>query len=392
MATARARRSAALAVALLGALLVPLTGPAVTADAADTCGTVEPEVDAPPDLTTPSPNPWGCDDTTPPDTAVTSMSPVPTAGGWTREDSVTFEFHEVVADGDPGPWAFACRLEGPGRTAGFQDCTSPTTYTGLTDTGATPYRFSVYAIDAHDTAILFTGTPVDTTDDEPLTDHDDDSQSPATRTWQQDTLAPNTFAFDHFDDALRPDWPMAESPDVPFTLGATPGVVGYRCTLNERAVPCADGRTTLRSLSGGNKTFRATAVDAAGNVDTTPAVARFSVPSDLVATPGWRTVRERGHFAGDFLEARKFGAQVTAPGRNVRELRLIAPRGPGLGRVQVRVGSSPWRTVNLRGATRERFHVYVVRDQYAPMLSGTIRVRVASAGQPVRVDAVLARR
>ena len=390
MATTRARRSGALAVALLGALLLPLTGPGVTAGAADTC-TLEPEPGVLPDPT--AANPWGCDDVIRPGVTITAMSPEPTSGGWTTRDSVTFAFHEVVTDGDPGPWAFKCRLEGPGQSAGFQDCTSPKAYTGLTDTGTTGYRFSVYAVDVHDAAIIFTGNPALTTDDEdPVAVPDDGSQAPATRSWKQDTLSPNTYAFDYFADEIRPDWPMAESQDVKFTLAASQQVAAYRCRLNDQVVACDGGSTTFTSLSPGNKTLRVAAVDAAGNVDATPAVETFSVPRDLVATSGWRTVRAGGHFAGDYLEARRFGTQVTAPGRNVRELRLIAPRGPGLGKVQVRVGSGPWLTVNLQGATNERFHVYVVRDQYSPVVSGTIRIRVASAGKVVRVDAVLARR
>lgn len=394
MATTRARRSAALAVALLGAVLLSLTGPAVTAGAADpsdTCGTVEPEPGALPDPA--AANPWGCDDVTRPGTTITAMSPEPTGAGWTRQGSVTFAFHEVVTDGDPGPWAFKCRLEGPGQGAGFQDCTSPKTYTGLTDTGSTPYRFSVYAVDVHDAAILFTGNPVLPTDDEdPVGVPDDGSQAPTTRSWQQDTLAPNTYLFGRPHDAIRPDWPMVESPDVRFTLRASQTVGAYRCRVNDQVVACADGSTTFRSLSPGDKTLRVAAVDPAGNVDPTPAVETFSVPRDLVAGRGWRTVREGGHFAGDFLETRRSGAQLTAPGGKVRELRLIAPRGPGLGKVQVRVGSGRWQTVNLKGAKNERFHVYVVRDQYSPLVSGTIRVRVASVGKVVRVDAVLARR
>ena len=386
MSTTRARRTAALAGAALVAALLPLAGPATPAGAADPC-TSEPPVDPL------NPLDWGCDDVTPPGTVITAFAPQPNGAGWIRTDAVSIEFHEAVSDGDAGPWAFRCRLQGPGRSAGYQDCTSPFTATGLDDTGATPYTFSVYAVDTADAGYTYLGNPLLPGDEEDPAQPDDGSGSPATRTWQQDTIAPNTFVFGGPYEDLRPDWPMATSTTVRFSLASNEGGVRYSCTLNGTAVPCRDGSTALRSLTAGNKVFRVGATDPAGNADPSPVTKRFSVPRNLTSgSPAWRRVTGSGYFDGDVLQTTRRGARVSVPGRNVRELRLIAPSGPGMGKVSVRIGSGRTYTVNLAAAKARRFRVFEVRDPYQPTVSGPIVITVLSSGRTVQVDAVLARR
>jgi len=90
------------------------------------------------------------------------------------------------------------------------------------------------------------------------------------------------------------------------------------------------------------------------------------------------------------VRATKVGATLRiGRQRNVREVRLIAPAGHKLGRVEVRVGKSQWYTVNLSGKG-----TYVVRDQYSPPQSGAILIRVLSVpkGGSVQLDALVARR
>jgi hypothetical protein len=102
-------------------------------------------------------------------------------------------------------------------------------------------------------------------------------------------------------------------------------------------------------------------------------------------------VRLSSAFGGDFLESSTYGATLTFPVRNVREIRLLAPAGPSLGKVQVRIGHAAWTTVNLASPKGEALHVYQLRDQFSPLRSGSLQVRVASKGKLVRVDAISAR-
>jgi hypothetical protein len=97
----------------------------------------------------------GCDDSQPPSTAITSVSPAPNANGFTASSSVTFTFDGTHAgDDDDGVIGFECQLY---KTATppdvWQSCVSPKTYTSLEEYAATPYTFRVRAVDLTDEAI-----------------------------------------------------------------------------------------------------------------------------------------------------------------------------------------------------------------------------------------------
>ena len=136
-------------------------------------------------------------------------------------------------------------------------------------------------------------------------------------------------------------------------------------------------------------------MDAAGNADPTPSVIKFFVPDNIKASggSGWKRVRKGSAFDGDLVRARRVGATLRiARQHKVREVRIIAPAGPKLGRIEVRVGKSQWYPVNLSGKSSDQ-KTYVVRDQYAPPQSGAILIRVLSLprGGSVQLDALVAR-
>ena len=103
---------------------------------------------------------------------------------------------------------------------------------------------------------------------------------------------------------------------------------------------------------------------------------------------------DQGYFDQDYLESRKVGQTLVVKGiKKVREVRLVAPVGPKSGTIQVRVGSSQWYTVDLHSKTR-RIAQFLVRDEFSPLQSGKIQIRVASLrgkGSSVRLDALVAR-
>lgn len=341
-----------------------------------------------------------CDDVVAPETTLTRVQPEPrTADRWLQVPHVTFTFGGRHTDADADPIAFECQFYATiSAPAAWESCTSPQTYDKLAETAAVPYTFRVRAVDSGDMArdpkscaSLFC-TPA-------TTDVEDVDSTPATTQVSVDTVAPSSSArINGLFDEENPRWPMIRAKRVQVVLSASGtqdrSPVDFDCTLNGKPVDCAKGTTDLTRLTPGNKRFSARAKDAAGNVDASPATLQFSVPRNLTAKKGsaWKRVREGGYFAGDFLQTTRPGAVVSFPARNVRELRLIAPRGPGLGKVQVKIGQGAWRTVNLRGGSYERFHVYEVRDQFEPLVSGRIQVRAkkASRNQYVRIDAVLA--
>jgi hypothetical protein len=233
--------------------------------------------------------------------------------------------------------------------------------------------------------------------EEPLAPGSDDvDASPAAVSVRVDTTAPNTFLDRLPVDRIRPDRPVVLT-STPVLEANSNEAASFQCTINGAAPsPCGPGTFTVHGLAPGDNTVVVRAVDAAANTDPTPATATLFLPADLRRSKGsgWRTVRKPGMFGGDLLEARTVGATlVVSKVRKVREVRLVAPVGPRFGTIEVRVGSSQWYTVDLH-AKKRRVAQLLVRDEFSPLQSGTIQIRVASLrgpGSSVRLDALVAR-
>ena len=378
-------------LALVTATLA-LVGPALVSPtvAAEGCTTEQtPDPTFPPTI----PPDYGCDDTTPPDTTITDMTPAPNDAGFTRTTSVTFQFTQVVSDGDQGPWAFKCKLDDPATTGPqdevFADCTSPATYSDLKDTAdGAQYTFSVYAVDSGDSAITFTGDPFSTADDENPAAPDDDSATPDTRSWKQDSNPPSALIFEGPYDAEGTGWPIATEPRGTYRIDSDENNVDYRCQLDGVTVPCQEGENTFSGIKGGEHQLRVGVKDRAGNEDESPEARQFVMPYNLTEGKKWSRQRAEGYFAGDVLQTKRFGAELTFRARLATDILLLAPSGPTLGKIQVRVGDYRWRTINLgaKGAKKQRR--YVVRDEKS-LFSGPVRIRSISRGMPVRVDALI---
>ncbi len=398
------RRAAALATGILVAGLMPALTLAAPAGAAESC-TLEQNGSPLPFPAPPSPV---CDDVTPPDTQITKTAPVPNKNDYLKNDSVTYTFQAVVSDGDPGPWSFMCRLDG--ATAGkWESCGAKDpqatetpqsiTYSKLPDLKGSGYTFKVYAVDARDAANSWTDGSLFGAKTEDPAMPDDDSASPASAGFKVDTALPSTFVFGQpaTYDPIRPEFPMVTSRNIQVRLTSSESKSGegatYECTLNGADVACQEGFTKLRKLTPGNKTFLATATDLAGNTASKPAKLVFAVPRNLKAAKnsGWRRVREGGYFAADYLEARRVGATIRTNPVQVRELRLIAPAGPNLGAIDLQIGNGQRRVIRLSAPTYTRSKVYVIRDEFSPLASGkiTIRVRSLGANKVARIDALL---
>lgn len=372
-------RCAALAAAVLVATALPLVA-VPAAQAEEGCLTEE--------FTVPR-----CDDSTPPDTTITGVSPEPVAG-WLRSTSVTFTFEGAHTDADQDPIGFECQFSDsmtPPTT--WTACTSPVTYDELRENQATPYTFRVRAVDSADAALDVTN-PLLGREDAPDVDATPDATS-----FTADATPPNTFGY------LRTSY-ADESGDVPMLVSTSAELrlqsaedSQYRCQLDGKATPCSEGIVMLRGLGAGRHRFVATAVDPAGNADPSPFVQEFFVPRNLTvgdavrASRGdWTRFRDPRAFGGDYLESKTYGAMLTFYVRNVREILLLAPGGPDLGRVEVRVGGrGKWFPVSLRSKERTRLVVHDVRGDVQGLVAGLLQVRVASHGKAVRVDAVAAR-
>ena len=160
-------------------------------------------------------------DTTSANTTITSSPPA-------DSNSTSASFSFIASDAGPG---FECRLDG----GAFANCSSPVSYTGLTEAAHT---FEVRAKDA--------AGNLDAT--------------PATHAWTVDLTAPNTSFLS------TPAHPSPDSTPT-FGLGSTESPATYECDLDGGGwAPCATPFTTP-ALADGSHTLKVRASDAAGNTD-----------------------------------------------------------------------------------------------------------------------------
>jgi plastocyanin len=170
-------------------------------------------------------------DTTPPTTTIDSGP-----SGFSSSGSAVFAF-SASENGS----TFDCSLDG----APFAACTSPQSYAMLP---AGPHTFEVKAADA--------AGNVETT--------------PARRSWTIDTDSPDTMI------VSGPGGTVASS-SATFEFAAGEAGATFECALDAGAsAPCSSPRS-YSSLSEGAHTFQVKAIDAAGNVDASPAIRSWTV-------------------------------------------------------------------------------------------------------------------
>ncbi len=364
--------------ALVAAALVPMTG--WPAGAAPGCT----DETQPRDPVLGLPTGDGCDDDTPPDTTLAASSS-PNAAGLVAVSTMTFTIGSVVPDGDAGPFGLECRLTGPAQAHDWRQCTSPVTYAGLPDAAAGAYVFEARAVDLGDA-----GRNPDVALLPPMTpDVADLDATPASLTWGQDTRAPFVFVTQSTYDEDTPTQPVITSPTVPIRLnGSEPGS-SFECTDNDAPVACSAGRWELVEPRAGRHSFSARTIDRAGNASAWSQPIEFFVPTDLTRKRGWTKEHNVGYVRGDALLARQRGARLVLPRTEVGELRLVAPSGPRLGKVRIRVGRRAWHVVDLAGP-RTTLRQYTVIDRYSGIRAGRIVIESLS-NRPVILDAIVAR-
>ncbi|GAB4195800.1 MAG: hypothetical protein OHK0022_12820 [Roseiflexaceae bacterium] len=179
-------------------------------------------------------------DTTPPDTTITQQPSNPSAGTF-----ATFAFTGTDNLTPPAGLTFECSLDG----GAFSVCTSPTTYSGLSNGSHT---FLVQARDA--------AGNVDPT--------------PASFTWTINTTLPDTTPPDTTI-TLKPT-SRVSSTSATFVFTGTDDVTApqnltFECSLDGGAFSTCTNPQNYTSLAQGSHAFLVRARDAAGNIDQTPA-------------------------------------------------------------------------------------------------------------------------
>ncbi|HVE92101.1 MAG TPA: kelch repeat-containing protein [Actinomycetota bacterium] len=170
-----------------------------------------------------------------PDTQITSGPIGPVASA-----SATFSFTSTESGA-----TLECALDG----AAFQACTSPKTYSGLAQGS---HSLSVRARDAAGNL----------------------DPTPASRQWTVDTVAPDTLL------VTKPP-AAASSTSATFEFEADEAGSTFRCSLDGGVFTSCTSPRYYTGLTQGAHTFQVRATDSAGNVDSAPAAASWTV--DTVA-------------------------------------------------------------------------------------------------------------
>jgi hypothetical protein len=175
---------------------------------------------------------WVVDATLPTGTTIDTKPDNPS-----KSSSATFTFSNSTPDVDH----FQCNLD----AGGWSTCISGVTFPGL---GDAPHTFEVRAVDGFGNI----------------------EASPPSYGWVIDTAEPDTSY-----DTKPPAFTNAAT--APFDLASTESPVGYECKLPGSAdfSPCTE--VFSLTLPEGDYSVLARAVDAAGNKDSTPAQADFTV-------------------------------------------------------------------------------------------------------------------
>lgn len=175
-------------------------------------------------------------------------------------------------------------------------------------------------------------------------------------------------------------------PTATFALGSESGAT-FRCTLDGVAVACGAG-FTVPDLHSGTHVLTAAAVDAAGNVDPTPATRAWTVPvgaRELGRGRGWKLRRSPGAYAGSRLEATRRGSVLARKVTGARGVALVVGKGRGHGTVRVYAGSRLLRTVRLSGP-RTASRVLVPVTTFSTPFSGRVRLVLTTRGRPVHIE------
>src|ERR687887_384521 len=168
----------------------------------------------------------------------------------TTSTSATFGFGSSTAGA-----TFECRLDG---AASFVACSDPVTFTGLNEAGHTLEARAVYS------------GVVD--------------PSPASWTWTIDLTAPTVSL------ASTPS-AITNSATAQFSFSSNEPGVSYECSLDGAAFSSCTDPLALANLADGTHTLTVRALDAAGNVSSSPAGYTWTVDTvapaaPVVASPG----------------------------------------------------------------------------------------------------------
>jgi len=172
----------------------------------------------------------------------------------------------------------------------------------------------------------------------------------------------------------------AYSRRAPFNAG-----FGQPTVFDATAAP---GSGSFPAKPGNTYCFSVRVSDNAGNTSTPSAEKCSAIPLDDVSLTGsaWaRQSGQAGYFRGTYSGSTKQGAKLTRTGVQAKRFALVATRCPGCGVVDVKLGGTLLKRVNLAASTIQKRQIIPLAN-LAGVATGTVTITVVTSGRPVFID------
>ncbi|MFS3127262.1 hypothetical protein ACLM5J_02545 [Nocardioides sp. Bht2] len=211
--------------------------------------------------------------------------------------------------------------------------------------------------------------------------------SPSTWSWRVDTTAPQTTLT-----GAPVSGSVLLSRAATFGVSTDDPLAEIECSLDGVERDCAGGTPAFAGLASGTHEFAATAVDQAGNRDSSPALTHWTVPfaaPNFKRSKGWRLIRTSSAYDGTALTTKKRKTSLTLSVRGARSLVLVAGRSKKNGTVAIYAGSRLIKKVSLNGSKSLGKQLIKVAS-FATPYSGTVRIKVLTNKRPVRIEGLAA--
>jgi hypothetical protein len=170
-------------------------------------------------------------------------------------------------------------------------------------------------------------------------------------------------------------------------LGSNAAGSTYACSLDGGNADTCTSPHTLSRLSARTHVFRAWATDGFGNADPSAATLTFTVPVNntaLTASKGWTKKTGNGYFRDTYSTSTKKGAALSTKVTGARRIALVATKARGQGKVNIMLGRTVVKQVNLSSTTTKKKQVF--EHEFARAKSGTVKLVVATSGKPVKIE------
>jgi len=146
--------------------------------------------------------------------------------------------------------------------------------------------------------------------------------------------------------------------------------------------------TTVAGVAGRTYCFAARGIDTVGTMGSPSAWKCTTTPLDdrkAIAAGGFAKKTGSAHFKGTFRQATAKGATLKLKGVQADTLGLLVAKGQNNGKITVFFAGKKLGTWSLAAATNKVKQQILVKN-FASVKTGTLVVKVVSAGKPVRID------